>query len=238
MAKVLDPLHSQEARGRVGGLVYNTWRGIHTVKTHTDPAHQDDPKRQAHKAIVQAAAIRWQSLTHQQRNAWGAYAREHPQLDWTGAPQRIAGYHWYVRVQTTRQDIGEGYDDDPPTEPNSSTFQWIEAFGSEGAAAVGFIAMEADPGWTGYCDVWLAGPFSAGRSPSIHDARRYTIVDMSEAWANAEPLDAGWYTFFLRAIRNNGLAAPWSKSLAVEVTAPAKAPIPVPRPDRYQPRVP
>jgi hypothetical protein len=219
VAKVLDPLHSAEARGRVGGLVYNTWRGIHTVKTHTDPAHQDDPKRQAHKAIVQAAGIRWRSLTAAQRAGWSDYAAAHPQLDWTGKPQRIAGYHWYVRIQTVRQDIGEGYDDDPPTLPNVATFSTFEAVEDEGDLVVNWSYQSPDWDWDGYMDTWLAGPFTAGRSPSIHDARRNFIEDAFTGTYAIDSLAAGFYTVFARLVRDNGLVGVWEKAGPVEIEA-------------------
>ena len=34
MAKVINPLLSVEARGRMGGIVYNTWHGISYAKAH------------------------------------------------------------------------------------------------------------------------------------------------------------------------------------------------------------
>jgi hypothetical protein len=219
MAKVLNPLNSTEARGRVGGLVYNTWRGIRYVKTHTQPGHQSDPKRQAHKLIVQEAGLRWQTLSDAQRAAWTHYANTHTDIDWTGSPKRIAGYHWYVRIQTRRQDVGEGYDDTPP----SITCRWKHS-----GLAAGWWVDHIDLYWDLldpsspfqlYTDIWLAGPHSAGRNPTIHDATRNAIQNQDEREYYIYDLTQGWYTIFVRIICANGITAPWL-SLRCEVPAP------------------
>jgi hypothetical protein len=209
MAKVTNPLNSTEARGRVGGLVYNTWRGLHTVKTHTPPGHQDDPKRQAHKAIVTAAGQRWQTLTQDQRDAWNHFAGTHPDLDWTGKPLRLAGYHWYVRIQTRRQDHDQGYDDNPPT----IVVPWMpinihdEPFEDE--IIVQWDTQDGFPELELYVDVFAAGPHSAGRNATLHDATRvgYTRYEFAAFGSAGHP--AGWYTLFLRCIHVAGLTGPW-----------------------------
>jgi hypothetical protein len=211
MAKVLNPLNSTEARGRVGGLVYNTWRGIRTVKTHTQPQHQDDPKRQAHKLIVQEAGIRWSSITTEQRTAWDHFASLHPNIDWTGAKIRLAGYHWYVRIQTTLIDTGNLYIDDPPTELHS----WFPS-DLTAASPAGDIVIE----WTGsglpladrhYLDVWWTKPLSAGRHPSIHEATRHGYCSGEDNTYIIQSAPTGYYTLFLRTICVSGLRGTWHR---------------------------
>jgi len=216
VAKVLNPLNSTEARGRVGGLVYNTWRGIHTVKTQTAPGHEDDPKRQAHKAIVQAAGIRWRTISDQQRADWNAFANAHPDIDWTGSPRRIAGYHWYVRIQTRLQDIGVDYVDDPPTTPANGIL--IDASAIQYGLHVRLEWLDIHPlpleDW--FVDLWSTAPLSAGRNPSIHDATRKAIDTGDSGTSQFNTSGPGIYTLFFRLIRINGLVAPWN-SLRVEV---------------------
>jgi hypothetical protein len=210
MAKVTQPLGSSEARGRVSGLVYNTWRGLHTVKSHKDPGHESDPKRQAHKAIVQAAGIRWQSLTYPQRASWEAFAKEHPDLDWSGNAKRLSGYHWYVRVQTRLIDVGELYKDDPPTEPNPTWLSnpYIMFTGGGGPSDLIWDAHGPPAMPDAYLDVWHTKPLSPGRNPTIHDATRLMIATfwMESSMIANETLTV---TYWLRSIFENGLTTPW-----------------------------
>lgn len=212
MAKVLNPLNSSEARGRVGGLVYNTWRGIRTVKTHTDPAHQDDPKRQAHKNVVQAAGLRWQTLTDLQRAAWHHYANEHPDLDWTGRPLRLAGFHWYVRIQVRMIDAGWDYIDDPPSDFCRLT---INVFTAEQVGNLVRLVWDlpiTDPLDEYQIAFFRTKPLSPGRNPTLHDA--YYLQYALYAWGTIddEGPAPGTYTYWARPIRINGTVATWLKA--------------------------
>lgn len=207
MAKVLNPLNSSEARGRVGALVYNTWRGIRTVKSHTPPEHQDDPLRQAHKAIVQAAGQRWATISAAQRAAWNAYAQTHFDLDWTGAPKRIAGYHWYVRCQTRLIQADWAYSDWPPTAPCDFNLESLWADQEADYIALTWTPWYPDPLLTYKLQLWIAGPVSTGRTPTLHDARavRYESIEYGEA--DFADLQDGDYVFWARPFKNNGTAA-------------------------------
>jgi hypothetical protein len=210
MAKVLSPLHSSEARGRVGGLVYNTWRGIRTVKTHTDPDHEDDPKRVAHKLIVQAAGARWRDLTGEQRAAWTAFADLHPETDWTGTPKRLAGYHWYVRVQTKRQDLDVGYNDTPPVDQVLCSISRLVIFTSFGDAYLQWDpAGPYDPDTT-RVEIYATGPHSPGRSPTLHEATRFGYGDMVTGFTYIGGTPGDWMTYFARPILTSGLMGPWA----------------------------
>jgi hypothetical protein len=212
MAKVLNPLNSSEARGRVGGLIYNTWRGIRTVKSHTDPAHQSDPKRQAHKNIVQAAGQRWRTITPAQRSAWDHFANQHPDIDWTGRPVRLAGFHWYVRIQVRLHDISLGYIDDPPQGPcllRTKQFN-LETTGYTIRAQDFYYDPPESDGHR--IQFWISRPHSIGRKITIHDIY-YHGWEMADAGAYYfEDLTIGYYTVFAREIRENGMIATWQQA--------------------------
>jgi len=210
MAKVTNPLHSNEARGRVGGLVYNTWRGLRVVKTHTPPAHEDDPKRQAHKAIVQAAAIHWRSITPDQRAAWDHYADTHFDLDWTGTPKRLAGYHWYVRIQTIRADLLQPYADNPPTDTCLARLELAAEDAGGGIILLTWDPTLADDPYAYVTQIWGAGPHSPGRTITLHDVTRITFTPFPDAYGLWETGSGGTYTVWARPIRLTGLTGPWA----------------------------
>lgn len=211
MAKVLNPLNSSEARGRVGGLVYNTWRGIRTVKTHTDPGHQDDPLRHAHFEKIRDAGKRWATIGDDLRASWNHFANAHPQIDWTGRPVRLAGFHWYVRIQVTLQDIQQAYNDTPPTEPCTCT---PLALAIESIYPSLYLSWTIDPLVpvnTYDVQCFLTRPHSAGRHPTLHDAYLYDYTFYETGYAWVGPLPLGIYTVFARPIHWNGMIGNWAR---------------------------
>jgi hypothetical protein len=218
MAKVLSPLHSSEARGRCGGLVYNTWRGIRTVKTHTDPDHEDDPKRVAHKLIVQAAGARWRDLTGEQRAAWTAFADLHLEVDWTGTPKRLAGYHWYVRIQTKLKDLGLAYIDTPPTDQVLCSITDLHISTALGDAYLNWTVLGDYDVDNTKIDIWSVGPHSPGRSPTLHEATHYIYDALVYGWTYIGGNPGDWYTIFARPIVTSGLTGQWA-SVKQEIPA-------------------
>ncbi len=105
MPKVKNPLFSQEARGGIAGLVYNTWRGINYVKTNTSPTGQGTALRLAAQALMTAISKLWQTATDANRTAWGQYAIDHPVTDWTGSPKRLTGMNWFMKLKHAREII-------------------------------------------------------------------------------------------------------------------------------------
>jgi hypothetical protein len=217
LAKVINPLNSSEARGRIGGLIYNTWRGIRTVRTYTPPAHESDPLRQAHKNIVQAAGQRWSTISFQQRAAWAHFANAHPDIDWTGTPKRIAGYHWYVRIQTRLIDSGGTYIDDPPTDFVDRSLDGPFAYYYASNINLTWMYEPAHPHWSAYYDTWIAGPFTAGKTPSIKDAKRVVIIPTHSTPYVLGPFSTGWWTVFMRPMLPSGMVGTWYRSAPVEV---------------------
>jgi hypothetical protein len=209
LAKVINPLNSAEARGKVNGLVYNTWRGIHYVKTNTPPSHEGDEKRQIRKNIVQAAAVRWQTISEEDRSAWRYYATTHFDISWTGAPKRISGFNWYVRIQVALQDISIGYVDSPPSVANASYLEDPIAEYDTGFIYVRAAAFHPDDAENYWLDIWSTKPLSAGRNPSLHDAYRRVIVNANETDFRFHEIGAGTYTVFVRTISIHGLCNPF-----------------------------
>ena len=103
MAKCLGPLHSSEARGKVGGLVINSWRGFSTVKAKHAPAQPRSAAQLAARAILVQASRQWQTSADQA--SWNAYATTHTMTDWTNSPKRLTGANWFTMlfVRLTRR---------------------------------------------------------------------------------------------------------------------------------------
>lgn len=210
MAKVLNPLNSTEARGRIGGLVYGTWRGISYVRTLVTPANQSTPRRLALRALSAQCTHRWQLISDAQRTAWQHFANSHLRPDWTGTPRRPHGFNFFLACNVLRLDMGYTIVDAPPSIPNSHPLQTFIA-----SADIDHIDVDwtLPPGAVGAdlkVDIWITMPLSAGRVPKIQDAKHLAYVDAEDtAYATGELYD-GSYGIFARSIReDSGLASPF-----------------------------
>jgi len=205
MAKVVGPLHSSEARGSVGSLTYNTWRGISIVKARAGPTTQDSAAQVAIRAKTAIATAAWQALTDAQRDAWRDYAASHTDIDWTGNPQRITGYNWYVRIQVRRQILGYVPSPSLPRYPvvYSLTNFAVAQNGADLRAT--WTPLPWIPLFSSMIEFYIAGPFSAGRHPNIQQAdRKAHALEMVGNYSWTPPA-VGWYTVFPRPLSMEGL---------------------------------
>lgn len=223
MAKVSNPLHSSEARGAVGAQVYNTWRGLHIVKTRSGPTITQSADQLALRAITAQYSQRWATLTDSQRNAWSSFANSHPDTDWTGHPKRLSGFNWFIRInvrlQLAQNDFSEyppswwiGPRDDPPSD--FDFFNWHISSTYESSGETISIDWDypyhPDPPWAVEC--YLAGPYSVGRNPTIKQADRKLALNISDYYFCYETISPGRYHFFLRCINAHGITDNWQRA--------------------------
>lgn len=103
MTIVTGPLHSSEARGKIGGptgLVYNTYRGRSYVKANATPINQYTDPRVAARLLNVTVHDAWVALSSQQRSDWDDFANEHTIGSWTGMDKRLSGWNWFVKANT------------------------------------------------------------------------------------------------------------------------------------------
>lgn len=179
MAKVVNPLNSQEARGSVGAYTYSTHRGSSVVRTRTGPAVQYSARQVAVRGCTAQATAQWKLLTDSQRSLWEVYAREHELCDWSGSPRRISGYNWFVRVNCVAYDAGFGPFTVPPKvsypAPAPSLLLAFSNYSVE-------VRSNPDGSWlraNSVLDVWSPGPVSASRHPTRKDAKHLAYVSPS-----------------------------------------------------------
>lgn len=173
MAKVLNPLLSVEARGRMSGLVYNTWHGISYVKAHSSPNQPNKAPQLAARARLTTVTADWRALTQNQRDAWGVYADNHPETDWTGSPLRLTAQNWFMRCNIQINRMGETPITDPPAvaAPDAATGFDIKKTGDD--LTQGFTTPSES---TVMVDTFLLGPVSTGVDPKIQHAVNARLV--------------------------------------------------------------
>lgn len=212
MAKVVSPLMSTEARGKVSGFIYNTWRGISYVKKFTSPAQPNTAKQLAIRALNKTCTLAWAGITAAQRAAWNAYAETHLRTDWTGNPKRVTGQNWFVSCSMALLRFGSAIVATAPTEAAPAPPTGVELANAAGDLQITF---DAQAGTDKQIEIWGQGPYSTGRQPRIELARFMLYsdgegTDPVDVWTAAA---AGAYTVYVRVMdETTGLTSPWVMS--------------------------
>ena len=209
MPKVKNPLLSIEARGGIGGLVFNTWRGINYVKTNTSPTGQGTPKRLVAQGIVFITSKLWQTATDPNRIAWNEYAVDHPVTDWTGSPKRLTGMNWFMKLNCQLKRLSISAVLTPPVvvAPNPVAGMTLTKDGSD--IKIGWTSPLTG---TVRLDIWTTGPHSKGISGKIEHAKflKYTIPDVAQPIVLVAGATVGRYTIFARIVSiTDGQTSTW-----------------------------
>jgi hypothetical protein len=168
MAKVTAPLFSAEARGRVGGIIYNTWRGLATVKIKKAPAQPRTARQLIVRAYLRQLAQAWAAVTETNRGLWNTYALTHQTTDGMGNPVRHTGLNWWLALGCRLLDQGKALVQTPPvTAPPPAVIAMVIT-PSAGSMSIAFTAAG---GTTTSIEAYLWGPHSAGIIPSIVRAK-------------------------------------------------------------------
>lgn len=210
MAKLTQPLGSSEARGKLGGLVYNTWRGISYVKAKATPGNQNTNRRLAVRALTKQCTSRWQSISDAQRSLWNFYASIHPDPDWTGNPRRLSGYNYFVRSNFRLLDLGLSILDNPPVRPNQFPLATLSAEASGSSIEVSWTLPAGAVASEFKVDIWYSPPLSAGVQPKLELTKHKVYVSAEDGSHTTPEISRGSYGVFARTIdESSGLASPW-----------------------------
>lgn len=105
-----------QVSGSVGGATYARNRGGMYSRGRAMPSNpQTSFQTEVRNAVAGLTAAWSQTLTEDQRNAWGVYAANVPILDKLGDQRLISGLNWYVRNNVPRVQGGLLIVSDAPT---------------------------------------------------------------------------------------------------------------------------
>lgn len=197
MAKVTNPLFSSEARGRVGGIVFNTWRGAHTVKVKISPAQPRSARQTAVRAYVTTLSKAWAVLSDAQRLAWTEWANAHPLTDWAGTKLRSTGLNVFLALNSRKLDQSLLMNPAPPT--SAAPINPANMVITPGAGTMS-IAFTAYGGTATQIEAYLYGPHSAGRAPTFVKAKFKQRGPAETTPLVITGLIAGLYSVYLRAV--------------------------------------
>lgn len=212
--KVKMPMFSVEARGTVGGVTFNTWRGINYVKTCTSPTGQGTTARLVAQGLFIAAAKLWATAGDANHANWNQYAVAHPVTNWTGTPMRLTGMNWFVRCNITLARMGLAA---VLTAPLIAGPDPIVGFAVTNPADYIQVAWTAPQTGNYKLDWFGVGPISKGIAPKIQRASWIgfqTPADFAGAIL-ITPSVPGRYTIFGRVLSTvNGLSSSWVSGFA------------------------
>lgn len=211
MAKVTGPLHSSEARGAVGSLTYNSWRGLSTVKARSGPAVTMSDLQKAIREITATLTSAWKAASDAERAKWNAYAEIHPDGDWTGQDKRLSGYNQFVRLNFRRWLLYASYAIAPPTAPLLWIPQGVHVHSAPADVAILWTAIPPPPSSTTFVQVYLVGPHSAGANPGVKMAHRWGEKEQSVESFALPTSPTGTWTAFLRPLSAVGQVGIWQK---------------------------
>jgi hypothetical protein len=213
MAVVTWPLSSGEARGLVGDLIYNTWRGRSYVKAHVHNQTGLSTPQQDIQAIARLVTSHWHDIAQADRDAWAAFAAQHLIHDWTGQPKRLSAYNWYMKLSWISEAYFQQLWDTPPTVMPSYLFTNLRI---QTAPSFAMLLWDAEipPDFADWVvDAWLEGPHNAGITPSIKRAHRSTNCP-EDSWSLEIPdLGPYLYTVHVRALHSHGICMPFTHFL-------------------------
>ncbi len=212
MAKVLNPLMSTSARGKVGGLIFNVWRGINTVKGFKSPAQPRSSRQLAVRAILSTLSRAWASLTAAQRDDWATWASTHTVTDWTGQAVRMTGENAFVKCNSLLLDMSKAQVSSPPAVAAPTSLANLVLTGGAGQISAAFTART---GTAETVDFWVYGPHSAGQNPTIVKASHQAYAPGETTPFVLSGLSPGLYTVWARVVsETDGQVSPFVAATA------------------------
>jgi len=216
MAKIVGPLFSSEARGRMGGVVYGTHRGKSVAKAFKSPSNVKSAAQLNARAILARLSRYWASLTQEERDTWNAYALVHTLTDWTGQAKRLTGANWFVALSSIlAQHLIAAVHSAPTVVAPDAPEAFVAITG------VGEVTLNWDAGGpaSSIVEIRAFGSHSPGKLGTLIGSKVVAWIDGELGTANVTLDPIGTYTFFARRISTiDGLPSPWVSAFT-QVTA-------------------
>lgn len=200
----------------MAGLIFNTWRGIATVKAFCSPAQPRTKIQLATRAWTTQLVRAWATLTQPNRDHWNAYAVTHPESDWTGNPKRLTGLNWFVRCNFRILRLGGTQIAEPPAVAAPLPVETFTAADGilQSICTWLFEDAAADRFW-----IYGFGPHSQGLDCKRERASIIAAGTASMKTITITSLSPGRYTFWIVVVNiETGLASTYLTDTA-DITA-------------------
>jgi len=207
MAKVTGPLQSNEARGKIGALIFNTWRTVSTVKIFRSPSQPRTARQLIVRAFLSTCSRAWAALDASEKLSWTTWANGHTVADWTGQQIRMTGADAYTRHSTRLLDQGKSVVDTAPSVAGPASPAAVVCTPGAGQVSIAFTPYS---GTATSINPWLYGPFSKGIVPKINKAKHNCYAPAETSPKVISGLAVGHHALFIRAVsETDGQASPF-----------------------------
>jgi len=209
MARVKNPLGSEQARGAKGQTVFMGWRGIQTARARVAPTNPRTSAQLAARAKLTALSRSWGTLSKANAALWNAYAKNLTLTDSLGQNYNPSGINAYVRVNNLLWLVygtATPKSTPPATAPTaqvSSTSK--QTGGGSGELEVGF-SFSGTPAALSRVQIMItAGSNSPNRQPAASEYRYhgYALASTGDVTITGLTPDA-WYGVAIRYIDPHG----------------------------------
>lgn len=197
----------------MGGLIYNTSRGVHYVKSKTSPTQPQTSRQLNVRGILTTVSRAWQSLTDSQRTNWSNWSDTKPESDWTGTALKKTGFNMFCRLNTRLVDEAIAQITEPPAVAAPASPAGLALTPSAGQISIAFTAYA---GTATMLEVWREGPMSAGRKGKLARAKLVDRVPGETTPYAMTGLAAGKYAVWVRGFSEaDGQVSGWATAEAV-----------------------
>lgn len=159
MAKVFNPLHSEDVRGKVGGIVFSKCKQGSTVRLRVNPSQPQTADQMLVRGYLATASAAWAGLTDGQRTSWETYASTHPVTNVFGETTYLSGHQYYCKCAALLLALGKSAPTTPPAVAAPTNVSNLVATPGSGQVSIAFTA-KAGTNMSLACDLY--GPHSAG----------------------------------------------------------------------------
>ena len=219
MAKVVGPLFSVEARGSIGALTFNSFRGISTVKGRCPKAPRDSPAQIETRRLAALATAYWKTMTLPQCDVWNDYAASMPEKDWTGQAKHISGYNWFIRINVRRQRCSASIDAALPQNQITEALSVTSVISEYDGISIAWSVSPDDFLSPAYLDIRMGGAHSPGRKLRLPETNFTALPEVHESPWFFSAVEYGWYTFYIRLMSESGVVGPWVRTIGEAVVA-------------------
>jgi len=173
MAIVNTPLLSEDARNKLGSLVFMGWRGANTVRIHSIPTQPRTVRQVKIRAELSAVMEYFKNITATQKASWQSLASLKKVRNMVGKVYALTAANLYAAYNILAVDMGGSISANPPTAaPAAAVASATSASATAGALTV-TPTMSGTPSASDFLDLWIAGPFQSGRRNATHSEYRH-----------------------------------------------------------------
>jgi hypothetical protein len=214
MAKVLNPLMSQEAKGSLGAMTFSMWHGMPTVRGKATPARRMRPVQTLNRARLGFLARQWGTLTEINRGLWRVWASNHPQSDGFGGTFLMTGEQAFImmnQVAVRAFSLASGL----LVPPLAGVVSGVATLTlTQGAVAAGFVVS-----WTALAgnivgdkfEIGIAGPFQSPGKIAVEG--KFRLYNSTTGIVLTTPVTgqqaSAWYFARVRYTDSTGQVSAW-----------------------------